>query len=264
MRKSLAMLFAAGAALLWAFPAAAQDTQFTLLDTAYIHSTSTKAFSFFPLPPGVPENWRSPVNYAEGTIHMRLEVLSKPSTRGVNYQICIFQDEHSSAKHACARYQFFAGPGVYTWEQSLPTIFQYGNLDWSRRMLDTMLVVKDKDGDPVDDRFGFGGAWDGSPDFSLYYPMEVRFKAVIVAKGATFAGWGGSTTPPPPPPAPPPPSSPPPSSGGNQGSVGEGENGDGSINDACSCSIAGGTPPWAILAPFPFLLFLGRRTGNHR
>ena len=49
-----------------------------------------------------------------------------------------------------------------------------------------MLVIKDKDGNPVDDRFGFGGKWDGSPDFSLYYPMTVRFTAVVVAKGATY------------------------------------------------------------------------------
>ncbi len=52
--------------------------------------------------------------------------------------------------------------------------------------MDTMLVIKDKDGRPVDDRFGFGGKWDGSPDFSLYYPMTVRFTAVVVAKGAAY------------------------------------------------------------------------------
>ncbi len=52
--------------------------------------------------------------------------------------------------------------------------------------MDTMLVIKDKDGKPVDDRFGFGGKWDGSPDFSLYYPMTVRFTAVVVAKGAAY------------------------------------------------------------------------------
>lgn len=49
-----------------------------------------------------------------------------------------------------------------------------------------MLVVKDKAGHPVDDRFGFGGKWDGSPDFSLYYPMTVRFTAVVVARGASY------------------------------------------------------------------------------
>ncbi|HLF95010.1 MAG TPA: hypothetical protein VJB14_16195 [Planctomycetota bacterium] len=49
-----------------------------------------------------------------------------------------------------------------------------------------MLVIKDKAGKPVDDRFGFGGKWDGSPDFSLYFPMTVRLTAVVVAKGAAY------------------------------------------------------------------------------
>ncbi len=262
MRTTIAAALAGTAALLGALPALAQNTQFTLLDTPYIHNTNSRAFSYFPLPPGVPDDWRSPVNYAEGTIHMRLEVLSKPSARDVNYQICIFQDQHTSAKHACARYQKFSAPGTYIWEQSLPSIFQYGNLDWSRRMLDTMLVVKDGAGNPVDDRFGFGGKWAGSPDFSLYYPMEVKFTAIVVAKGAAFAGWGnaGGSPPPATPPVPaPPPSSPGPSSGGNQGSVGEGENGDGSINDKCSCSIGGARPLRSALAALPFVLLFRRR-----
>lgn len=60
-------------------------------------------------------------------------------------------------------------------------------IDWGRRLLDVMLVIKDKDGHPVDDRYGFGGKWDGSPDFSLYYPMTVRFTAVAVARGAAYS-----------------------------------------------------------------------------
>lgn len=59
-------------------------------------------------------------------------------------------------------------------------------IDWSRRLLDTMIVIKDRAGNPVDDRYGFGGKWDGSPDFSLYYPMTVRFTAVVVARGAAY------------------------------------------------------------------------------
>jgi len=231
----------------------AQNDQFVLLDTRYIHNTSTKAFSYFPLAPGVPDNWRMPINYAEGTVYMRLEVLSKPTTRGVNYQICIFQDQHTAAKHACARYQLFTGTGLYTWSQAMTGLFQYGNLDWTRRMLDLMLVVKDRNGNPVDDRFGFGGQWDGSPNFSLYYPMEVKFTAIVVAKNATFvppSGWttpGGSTTPPPPGPTPPPPG-PAPAGGTGHTSLGEGENGDHWPNDTlCGGSVAGWPPRLGLL-----------------
>jgi len=36
-----------------------------------------------------------------------------------------------------------------------------------------MTVVKDKNGNPIDDRYGYNDLWDGSPDFSLYYPMQI-------------------------------------------------------------------------------------------
>lgn len=47
-----------------------------------------------------------------------------------------------------------------------------------------MLVIKDRAGKPVDDKRQFAGKWHGSPDWSLYFPMTVRFTAVVVAKGA--------------------------------------------------------------------------------
>lgn len=74
--------------------------QFVLLDVLHTHTTETKGFSYFPLPPDVPENWKAPVDFHGGTIQFRLEVISKPSDRPVGYQLCVFQDRHSSDKHS--------------------------------------------------------------------------------------------------------------------------------------------------------------------
>jgi hypothetical protein len=52
-----------------------------------------------------------------------------------------------------------------------------------------MLVVKDGNGIPVDSRYGWLGQWAGSPDFSLYYPMQVHYRAILVPAGGTFQGW---------------------------------------------------------------------------
>ena len=105
--------------------------------------------------------------------------------------MCFFQDEHTSDNHACVSDSglAFSAVGVYEHDQALDSIWQYGVIDWSRSLLDLMLVVKDGDGNPVDTRYDFDGAWDGSPDLSLYYPMEVRFTAVLVPAGGTFEGW---------------------------------------------------------------------------
>ena len=172
-------------------PRPASSRQLVVLDVRYTHNTTSRAFSFFPLRADMPANLVSPIDYAHGTVHERLEVIAKPSARDIRYQMCFFQDAHQSAKHACVsqRGLAFTGPGVYTFEQEMPTIYQFGNLAWTRALLDLMLVVKDAGGAPVDDRYGFDGDWAGSPDFSQYYPMEVRFTAVLVPPGETFAGF---------------------------------------------------------------------------
>ncbi len=74
--------------------------QFVLVDALHTHSLETKGFSYFPLTPDVPDNWKAPRNFYEGQIHVRLEVISKPSDKPVNLQLCVFQDRHSSDKHS--------------------------------------------------------------------------------------------------------------------------------------------------------------------
>ena len=160
--------------------------QFVLLDVLHTHTTATKGFSYFPLPPDVPDNWKSPHNFHEGTIHFRLEVIDKPSDLAVNYQLCVFQDRHSADKHACDGTRTFTDPGVLEWKGSPAAMWQSKVIDWSRKLMDLMLVVKDRGGRPVDDRYGFGGKWEGSPDFSLYFPMTVRFTAVAVSRGGVY------------------------------------------------------------------------------
>ena len=59
----------------------------------------------------------------------------------------------------------------------------------SRQGTPAVLVVKDTDGKPVDTRYGFDGAWAGAPDLGLYYPMQVRYTAVLVPPGGTFTGF---------------------------------------------------------------------------
>lgn len=174
------------AALLAQASARAPQDQFVLLDVLHTHTTETKGFSYFPLPHDVPDHWKAPVDFYSGTIQFRLEVISKPSDRTINYQLCVFQDRHSADKHSCDSAHTFTGPGVQEWRAQAASLWQSAVIDWNRQLLDTMLVIKDKAGHPVDDRFGFGGKWDGSPDFALYYPMTVRLTAVVVAKGAAY------------------------------------------------------------------------------
>ena len=163
--------------------------QLVLLDVTYTHNNVSKAFSFFNLPSGVPSNLVTPVNYANGRIYQRVQVITKPSTNSVFYQMCLFQDKIVAEKHACTGGPVFTGTGTYYSNQLMTSLFQYNVISWSRSLLIGMLVVKDKNGTPVDDRYGWAGKWIGSPKFNLYYPMKVRYTAIIVPPGGGEPVW---------------------------------------------------------------------------
>ena len=170
--------------------------QLLLLDETYTHNTITMGFTHFPLPSWIPSNFVSS-NYATGTLHQRIQVITKPSTRSVFYQICLFQDRLTADKHACSNGLTFTTPGTYYASQPMTSLYQYYNLDWNRTLLSEMLVVKDKNAIPVDSRYiALFGTYVGYPDLSLYYPMQVKYTAIIVPPGGGLPIWPGEDTPP--------------------------------------------------------------------
>ncbi|MEM7737747.1 MAG: tetratricopeptide repeat protein, partial [Deinococcota bacterium] len=178
-----------------------------LLDVTYTHngnfdldtgvSTGTRAFTFLEVPGQVPNNLAFPVNYAAGTLYQRLEVRSKPSGFPVRYQHCLLQSElafrgdNLSSVSACsdANGLTFTGPGVYEHVQPLSALARAGSFNWQQRIGRQVLILKDQQGLPIDNRYGFDGRWYASPIFSLYYPMQIRYTAVLVPAGGQFIGW---------------------------------------------------------------------------
>ena len=173
-----------------------------LLDVTYTHlgdaEGGPKAFSLFDLAT-LPADLTSPVDYADGTLYQRLEVIRKPSDLPVTYQFCAFQAGTggtfagfgSASSYACTnRAGFsFTYPGTYETSQPMRSLERYGTVDWQDTLGRAMLVLEDADGNPVDDRYGFAGSWYGSPVFDFYFPMDVRYTALIVPPGGTFTGW---------------------------------------------------------------------------
>lgn len=178
-----------------------------LLDVTYTHngnfdletnvSTGTRAVTFFDLPASIPANLAFPVNYAGGTLYQRLEVRNKPSGFPVQYQHCllqgglVFNANNLSSPSACsdANGLTLTAPGVYEHVQPLPSLVRAEAFNWRQPASQQVLIVKDRRGVPVDNRYGFEGQWYASPIFSLYYPMQVRYTAVIVPPGGAFTGW---------------------------------------------------------------------------
>jgi len=205
-----------------------QNNQLLLLDRTFVHSTSYsaallgeipyssdpncifvlgiayspgqtgnpvcnhEAFKFFQMPSSNPSNWTSPINYAGGTLYQRIQIISKPTTTPVRYAMCMFQDQVLAPRHACGDLSLiaFTGPGTYYSSQSMSTFYQYDTaIDWTRKPHVIMLHMTDNNNHQTDSYPDFMNLWYGTPNWSLYYPMTLRYTAIVVPPGGGAPIW---------------------------------------------------------------------------
>jgi hypothetical protein len=67
-------------------------------------------------------------------------------------------------------------------------MWKLGNkpLEWDRARFRNGAAIKNSAGNPVSNFNGWN--WNGE-DPKKWYPLDMRFTIVVVAKGATFSGW---------------------------------------------------------------------------
>ncbi len=153
-----------------------------------------------------PSDWVSPVNYKDGTLMFRLEVLSKPSDRDVYAQVCLGQQNW--AVESCSR-RFdpqFRTTGVYNTDLGAPSSWwSHGAVDWTN--VGGSAFPSFALSDPASDRLmqtqGCGAyCWDPAfGDINAHMPITVRATLVAVSVGSSFSGWqnyggGAPATPP--------------------------------------------------------------------
>ena len=145
------------------------------------------AISFFKSASDLLTDLRSPVDYAGGTLYQKVEVLEKPSDAPVQLQVCLVPNDNISVKPSCssASQLSFTGTGSFEAQQALSSFSQYDAVDWNRGISNLMLLVKDASGNPIDP--AYSGVSD--EELSRYYPLEVRYSAVLVPAGGSFPGW---------------------------------------------------------------------------
>lgn len=152
--------------------ASAHAQQFVVTEATYTadaQNTTDSHYRVNPLP-GTPANWRSPIDYASGTAHARLEVLEKPSSQKTLYNICY----EATPSYACMGYSpAYTAPGVYDFSFAFSTFYQYSSVDWSQGVKDIALILKDESGNKKQ----------GDPAF---YPTKIHITITIVAPGATY------------------------------------------------------------------------------
>lgn len=133
-------------------------------------------------------NWNSPVNYAQGTLHYRVQIRNQPQPQNMRLQFCVWQD--SFHLENCGSLNDVRGTSgtVVTWSQPVQDMWRLGgrSIDWSRARQRYGFAIKNTAGQPVSNYNGWN--WNGENP-NAWYPLDARLTVVVVERGGTFSGW---------------------------------------------------------------------------
>jgi len=163
--------------------------QFVLFDVTFPftqedanNSTPSKSHYYVKGPalnPARPGDWTTPVDYRNGTVHIRLEVLEKPAGgEPTTWSICYIPNRGQGNGYGCTGTDVYKEKGVYERDVSMKSFWQNDAIIWSQGIKQMDLVMKDNSGG--------SGHVHKRPDPEKFFPTKVRFTVVQVSAGAKY------------------------------------------------------------------------------
>lgn len=163
--------------------------QFVLFDETFTYtkedadnSTPSKSHYYVTgnkINPDRPRDWTSPVDYRNGTVHMRLEVLEKPPGQApTTWSLCYIPNKGQGNGYGCTNTSVYLDKGVYEKDIPMTSFWENESIIWSEGIKQMDLVIKDDSG-------GQGHAHKRA-DHENFFPTKVRITMVQVAAGATY------------------------------------------------------------------------------
>ena len=126
-----------------------------------------------------PRDWTSPVDYRNGTVHVRLEVLEKPAGGApTTWTLCYIPNKGQGNNYGCTGTQIYKEKGVYDKDISMTSWWENQSIIWTEGIKQMDLVIKDDSGG--------GGHAHKRADHENYFPTKVRITMVQVSAGSTY------------------------------------------------------------------------------
>ncbi|QVL33989.1 hypothetical protein KIH39_08810 [Telmatocola sphagniphila] len=126
-----------------------------------------------------PKDWTAPVDYRNGTVHIRAEVLEKPEGGALTtWSLCYIPNKGLKAGYGCTSTQVYKEKGVYESDVKMTSFWQNDNIVWEEGIKEMHLVMKDDSG-------GAGHAHKRT-DPERFFPTKMRITMVQVAPGAKY------------------------------------------------------------------------------
>lgn len=183
---SLRALFA-GLVLSFAAASAGHAGQFVLFDVTFTF-TKDDAFNSKPnqshyyvksdrLNPQRPKDWTAPVDYRNGTVHLRLEVLEKPEGgQPTSWSVCYIPNKGQNHGYGCIGTGAYKEKGTIEKDLDMTAFWQNNDIVWSEGIKEMHLVIKDDHNLHAHKL----------PDPARFFPTKVRMTLIQVSKGAKY------------------------------------------------------------------------------
>lgn len=124
-----------------------------------------------------PRDWTSPIDYRNGTVHIRTEVLEMPeSGEAVQWSLCYIPNKGQGNGYGCTGTDRYMTKGVYEKDVKMTTFWENEGIIWTEGIKQMDLVMKDKDGTKTHMR----------SDPEKFFPTRIRITMIQVAAGAKY------------------------------------------------------------------------------
>jgi len=127
-----------------------------------------------------PKDWTQPVDYRDGTLHIRYEVLEKPAGEvPTMWSICYIPIKGQKNNYGCASSPTYSMAGIFEKDEDMTKFWENDSIVWSDGIKMMTLVLK---------AAGVQGKNKAhlQPDPSKFFPTRVHVTLVQVAKGSTY------------------------------------------------------------------------------
>jgi hypothetical protein len=156
------------------------DVTFTFTKTDADNSTPSKSHYYVKgasISPERPRDWTSPVDYRNGTVHIRTEVMERPASgEATQWSLCYIPNKGQGNGYGCTGTDPYKTKGVFEKDVSMTSFWENKSIIWSDGIKQMDLVMKDKDGNKAHTR----------PDPENFFPTRIRITMIQVAAGAKY------------------------------------------------------------------------------
>ena len=161
------------------------DKEFIFEEKDAIPTKSHLKLTADELSKATPKDWTSPVNYKDGQVYIRLEVLGKPAGDvPTHWSLCYIGNKgQNGSRYAVAGSPRYTKPGVYEITRDMTKLWQKDKVVWSEGLKAFTLVIK---GPKIKDEPAGKSHAHLQPDLKKFFPAKIRVTMVQLAKGAKF------------------------------------------------------------------------------